>query len=288
MGGHDDEDVRRWFLLNSKIQQSNVASAFRFFRAKGIEPILIKGWAAALNYPDISQRQFSDIDLCIAPGQFEKATHALLNTELKANIDLHCGFKYLDTLDFESALKDSALADCEGEAIRILRNEDHLRILAVHWLIDGGAYKNKLFDIYHLIDKNRAGFDWERCLSVVSPVRRRWIICTIGLAHKYLGLEIEGLPFAAEARRLPPWLIKAVRKEWASETRLLPLQTCLHDRSLFFKQLMKRIPPNPIQATIEMEGGFDKLPRAYYQAASIFSRMLPSIKRLRKRLSYKI
>ena len=148
---------------------------------------------------------------------------------------------------------------------------------------DGGAYRERLWDIFYAVENRAESFDWEKCLQVVNEKRRYWIICAIGLAHQYLDLKIDDTPFAGEIQNLPKWLIKAVEKEWADEVRLQPIQYYWHNKKQFWQQIKKRIPPNPIQATIELEGYFDKRPRFIYQFGDIFYRIYTSYQR-RKQL----
>jgi hypothetical protein len=151
-------------------------------------------------------------------------------------------------------------------------------------LNDGGADFEKLWDIYYAVANRPKNFDWDRLLNIVSSKRRKWIVCAIGLAHKYLQLEIEDTPLAREAKVIPRWVQKAVEKEWESSVRLKPLHFLLKDKKEFWKQIKKRFPPNPIQATIEVEGDFDKNFRIIYQIKSMFPRLLPSVKRIRETL----
>jgi hypothetical protein len=277
-----DSDEFRWRLLRSKIYEENIKKAFEIFRKDRIEPVLIKGWAASLNYPQNSERTYGDIDLCVDPEQFEKANTIAETLDIKKlNIDLHKGFRHLDTVGWEYLLHNSQLKKIDDMEIRVLRPEDHLRILCFHWLNDGGAYKEKLWDIYYAVKNRPEDFDWGRCLRIVSEKRRKWIVLTIGLAAKYLELDISGTPISTEANHLPKWLTTAVEKEWKSEIKLKPLQTCLDDKKEFVRQVLKRLPPNPIQSTIEMEGSFDnKSPRIFYQIGAIFLRITPSLRRI--------
>ena len=202
-------------------------------------------------------------------------------------VDLHNELRHLDTKDWGAILDDSKLVDLGGEKIRIPCDEDHLRIVAVHWLTDGGANKSRLWDIFYAVQNRPSNFDWDRCLNSVSEVRQQWIIATIGLAHRYLDLEIGDLPFADRAKDLPKWLIPALEKEWESGVPLKSLHTCLNNPKEFFIQVKKRIPPNPIEATIEMEGSFDNKSRLKYQFGSIIKRIRPSIKGIGARLTHK-
>jgi hypothetical protein len=271
----------RWQSLSKKLLFVNLASAFRVFRSNLIEATLIKGYAAARNYPPGHYRPFGDIDLAVSADDYPKALELLKAPEVrKLGIDLHRELRHLDTLPFDQVLERSEIIDIEGTEVRIPCAEDHLRIMAVHWLNDGGQYRERLYDIYYAVQNRPAGFDWDRCLGVVSPTRRRWVNTAIGLTHKYLDLYIDDLPFAEEAKDIPEWITRCVEREWATEVRLRPLHVVWRRPRILLQQIKKRIPPNPIQATIETEGEFDAGPRIRYQIGSVAKRIWPSIKRV--------
>jgi hypothetical protein len=273
-----DERLKRTKLLHYKVNEFRLEKAWKRFEEAGFKPILIKGWAAAQVYPEPSDRLFNDIDLMIEPRRYQEAV-SFLGKEDKSGIDLHNCAKILDTLPFENLLARSRVIKCGKTDVRILCLEDHLRILCVHWLNDGGAKKDKLWDIYYAVENRPNDFDWERCLNAAGNTRRGWVICAIGLAHKYLGLNIEDTPIADEASKIPKWLIKAFEKECESVIELKPLYFCLHDKKELWNQIKKRIPPNPIQATVEMEGEFDDKSRFFYQIGDVFLRIKWSIGR---------
>lgn len=277
------EEEKRWRIIKFKVLEQQIETAFKFFRQNEIEPILLKGWAISRKYPEKYQRFFSDIDLAVAPEVYERASELVEKHQLL--IDLHCGLRQLDKVEWKDLYANSALVKLNDTDIRILSEEDHLRVLCVHWLIDGGAYREKLWDIFYAVEHRAKSFDWEKCLGVVSLKRRLWIIYTIGLAHKYLNLNINELPFEAEAGQIPKWLIKTVEREWKSSVRLRPIHACLNDWREVLRQIIKRIPPNPIQATVESEGAFDSGTRIKYQIRSLISRIMPSVKRVAKVIS---
>jgi len=281
------KDQNRLQLLHLSILEKRIGAAVVFLQKNKVESILIKGWAAAQFYPKLADRPFGDVDLLVSPAKYDKALKILEDYKDRDIIDLHKGIRHLDTLSFENLLSNSKLLKCYDTEIRVLRPEDHLRVLCVHWLTDGGAYKNRLWDIYYAVKNRPANFDWDRCLNTVSTTRRKWIVCAIGLAHQYLELNVADTPIADEVSNIPSWLLKTVEKEWESDVRLVPLHYYLKDRRQFWRQIKKRFPPNPIQATIDREGEFNNMPRFPYQLADVLCRILPSVKRIFNRKWYR-
>ncbi len=272
-------DEYRYYLLRKRHAEGLIISAFRGLRRNGIDPILIKGWAAARNYPESVPRFFGDIDLAVLSSDYRRAQH-LIEGEKLGGIDLHRELRHLDTVEWSRLMANSELVDLDGERIRVLCAEDHFRVLCVHWLTNGGENRERLWDIVYAVRNRPALFDWSKCLDVVSPMRRRWIIATVGVAHKYLDLELDGLPFADEAKTLPTWLTRCIEREWARNLEILGLETQLKNPRSFLRQIMKRIPPNAIHATVDCEGDFDSGYRIGYQMRNMLRRLLPSIRRI--------
>ncbi|HEV7645458.1 MAG TPA: nucleotidyltransferase family protein [Pyrinomonadaceae bacterium] len=274
------DDDKRWVIIQTTLHKDHLERVFKLLRGGGVEPLLIKGWAAVRHYPEGEGRTPGDLDLCVSPAQFEKAIKILKALEISIPVDIHLGLRHLDTLPLEKLLERSELIRVGESDIRILCDEDHLRVMAVHWLNDGGAYREKLKDIHFAVEDRAEDFDWDKCLNAVDVRRRRWIVCAILLSHKYFGTKIENTPIAGE-KELPRWLIRAIEKEWASPVRLQPVTSIFIDPKRLWQQFRKRVPPNPLQATIELGGDFDRYPRAIYQTADIFYRIFATRKRLR-------
>jgi len=276
-----DENDRRWLILRARVYEEKLKEAFRLFRSEGVEPILIKGWAAAREYPAAYARIYNDIDFCVEPQVYERCLAFISSEEgRKLGIDLHAGFRHHDTLAWDDLYENSRLVALDGVEIRILRPEDHFRVLCVHWLTDGGGYRERLLDLWYLLKNHEDDFDWERCLGKLSAARRGWIVKTVAVIDREHRLDRAKIPFAGELDRIPGWLTRTLAKEWATATRLLPLQTVIGDRRALWQQIRKRIPPNAIQATIEMEGRFDDSPRICYQLGSVYARVRPSVRRI--------
>jgi hypothetical protein len=268
--------AENWNLLQVEVQKRRIIATVEAFQANRIEPILIKGWAAARHYPDLSLRRPGDIDITVNPKEFTAAQELIARPDFpNVNIDLHSGLRHLDTLEWLVLFERSQLCELGDGRIRVLSDEDHLRLLCVHWLVDGGRFKDKLWDIYYAVENRHPDFDWKRCLDVVSPIRRRWVICAIAIAHAYLGLNISGLPFEPEANNIPAWINKCLEKEWKQSYHFEPILTSTHDSRLLAHQIFRRLPPNPIRATIEEEGDLYGNRRAIYQAKVIARRLGP-------------
>ncbi|MEP6850443.1 MAG: nucleotidyltransferase family protein [Acidobacteriota bacterium] len=276
-------DDLRWFLLQNKVKENTVKRVFDLFRSNGIEPVLIKGWAAALNYPDDVPRDYIDTDIAVAASDYDQARQVCDSKAAEGlAIDLHRGLRHLDSLQWNDLFANAHLVKIDDSDIRILRPEDHLRVLCIHWLNDGGANKIRLWDIYYAVANRPSDFDWTRCLETVSEYRRRWIITAIAITHEYLGLKIDDLPFYEEATAVPGWIRKCLEREWNSTVHLEPVIMHLRSPSSLAQQIVKRIPPNPLRATIEMEGRIDARTRIFYQIGC-FARLLANPLRSRAR-----
>jgi hypothetical protein len=275
---NESESLMRWQSLQLRVFEFHIEEIFELFYRHQIDPIMIKGWAAARYYPFPERRFTSDIDLAVSTKDFPRATEIIRGYPF--NVDLHRELRHLDILGWDDLFENSELIDLGKTKVRVLRREDHLRVLCVHWLNDGGVDKKKLWDIYYALENRPNDFNWQRFLDSVGEKRRKWFLCVVGLTQKYLGLSLKNSPVDDAASALPEWLIRTVEKEWQSEVRLTPLQRSLQDKKAFWRQIKKRIPPNPIQATVELEGEFDDTPRFYYQFVNVFTRLMPAIKRI--------
>lgn len=267
----------RWYRLENKIFERKIKEAFALLRKAEIEPVLIKGWAAARFYPENQPRPYSDIDLAVAPEAYKEARAILKNS---TDIDLHEGFRQLDLLSWNELYERSEIVEPGELDIRVLSYEDHLRVLCVHWLTDGGAFRDKLWDVFYMLENRPPDFVWERFLSSNGEVRRFWFICVIGLAHLELGLNIDDTPVADEARNLPGWFLGAIEREWQNEVKLVPVVNNSGIVNLSFRQIIKRFTINPVLAMVMEEGDFRRDSVLKYQFKNFFSRLKDSVKRI--------
>ena len=274
-------DELRWHKLSMRRFELGIVEAFELFRSNDIEPILIKGWAAARNYPEDRSRFFGDVDLAFPASQYDKAIQvSAANPNLLVAIDFHREFRHLDTVAWETAFARSELFNVDRRQDTSAVSGGPFASPVVHWLNDGGAYKERLWDIYYAVANRPPDFDWDLCLGSVSATRQKWIKTAIAIARKYLSLDSAGLPFEVDIESIPKWMSKCLEKEWSTDIRLIPLEACVRQPKILITQILKRLPPNPIEATIEVEGEMDDRWRLPYQIGSMRKRIGPSIKRV--------
>src|SRR5687767_2733853 len=92
-------DEVRWYMLTQRRVEAAIDRAFLAFRQHGIEPILIKGWAAARNYPPDVPRFYGDIDLAVSADDYEKSRELIDRPDSPVGgVDLHRELRHLDTV----------------------------------------------------------------------------------------------------------------------------------------------------------------------------------------------
>jgi len=265
--------------LQAKIHESKIQKIFRLLRAAKVEPILIKGWAISRLYPQAGLRPFGDLDLFVRPEVFRTALYVVQSDEAKdCWVDLHDGISELDDGHVEDLFSRSQLVYCGDEQIRVLSVEDHFALLAIHMLKHGAWRPLWLCDIGLLLESIPDAFDWKLCFGT-GKRRTNWLLTAVGLAHNLLGAEIRNEVIAEKARRIPSWLVRSVLREWSAPFAIrqppmshrAPIRQYLRKPAGLIGDLANRW-PNPILATVSVNGKFNKLPRLPYQLGNLMAR----------------
>jgi hypothetical protein len=263
----------------ANIHALKIAEAFRRLKAAGVEALLVKGWAIARHYPEVGLRHYTDLDLIVPPGHSAAARMALgAPPPLDHPVDLHDGPAHLDTLSFDTLVARAGTLTLHGETVRVPAAEDHLRILALHALRHAIFRPIWLMDLAVLVETRAAGFDWVRCLGS-DPRRADWVICAVALSHRLLGAYVDDTPAAGRIGTLPPWLIRAVLRGWThgqGRSHREPAARALaarigHPRQLWAEARSRW--DRPIEATMEVGGPFNGLPRWPFQVAAVARRV---------------
>jgi hypothetical protein len=263
--------------LQSRIHEQRIKKVFHLLRQANVEPILAKGWAASSLYPDRALRAYGDIDLLVHDRQIPHAEEVLASAELSdCWVDLHRRFSELADRTVDHLFERSRLANLDGEQIRVLSDEDHLALLAIHLLKHGAWRPLWLCDIAAAIESTPKDFDWEICLGR-DKKRMGWIAVAIALAMELFGAESNYLTERAD-EKLPTWLVKSVLKQWGRlfPANHLPIQalplmvTNLRNPWGLLKATCQRW-PDPITATFNLNGCFSRFPRLPYQIGALVS-----------------
>ncbi|MFL6228860.1 MAG: nucleotidyltransferase family protein [Pyrinomonadaceae bacterium] len=266
-------------IIQSALFEREIERVLALLRAAGVEPILVKGWAAARLYGEPPLRPCGDMDLLVRPQQYEVARAALQTLGAGARVvDLHSSFTELEDRDVDELFARSRLVSLGATDVRVLCAEDHFGLLCIHLLRHGAWRPVWLCDVGAALEGRPRGFDWALCLGA-DRRRARWITCAVGLAHRLLGAKVEATPAADEAARLPRWLVASVLRRWES-----PYVTEQHPQkyraamSSYLRRpaglpaALRERWPDPVAATVSVRGPFNTLPRWPFQLADCFAR----------------
>ena len=266
------QQVYRLQVLQSEIHAEKIQKVFLILRQASIEPLLVKGWAASSLYPEHGLRPYGDIDLLVRPEDYKIAAELLARPETKdCWVDLHEQFSELADRPIAKLFERSELRPLGEGTARVLSREDHLALMAIHLLKHGAWRPLWLCDIAAAVEALPPTFDWDICLGPTDRLAG-WIKAVIGLARDLLRADTDHLPASIKAGEQPSWLIAAVRKEWqnpfaANQPPMrhpLPIADQLKSVAGLFGALRERW-PNPIIATVSVNGAFNGFPRFPYQ-----------------------
>jgi hypothetical protein len=285
---HEAEELERTFHLNiiqASFHEQNIEKVFGLLRRAGVDALLIKGWAVARIYPERGLRPSGDIDLLIRPDQLEIARAVLNSPEGKqyfADFE-HEEFQTFKRREWDELSAHSETVRLGNEDVRLMSQEDHLRLLCIHMLRHGAWRPLWLCDVSAVMEFRPRVFDWERCLG---KDRRRadWVACALGLAHRLLGARVDDTPVRERAGKIPNWLVETVLKQWEKPCvidRLGPelMATSLRHPARVVGALRLRW-PDPIQATIRMRGPINEWPRLPFQVGEYVAKTATFMSRL--------
>lgn len=281
--------------LFSAMQAELIDRIASLLNEAGITPIIFKGWSVASYYRPSHLRHCGDIDLCPPPARYPDAVKALAahamgrgarTTELEigmtstgftfsselpgqiARVDLQRNLEKFHLFDLNQVFARSRIVCLANSEVRVLASEDHLRLLCMHFLLDGGWRALTLCDVAAMLEALPDDFAWDLCLGD-DPLARNWILTVLKLAHELLDACGDVLPAAALEHELPRWLAGAIISQWS-------WPFAVHMPKPRFGYVLQRLPhqiasqfaarwPGPVEATFHMRARFDASPRWPYQ-----------------------
>jgi hypothetical protein len=265
--------------MRAAVHEAELERLLQALQSANIRSILLKGWAVGRLYPESGLRPSGDIDLWIDPAQRRKAEALVPELGITQVVDLeHDQLRRFEPRSFREFYKSCDTARLGSIPVKILRREDQVRILCLHFLKHGGWRPIWLCDIAVVLETQNDKFDWEVCLGK-DPRRARWIGSTIALARALLEaiIPVKGPPSVTSSP--PKWLMQTVLREWSDPRP--PSAPALARSLLTLLRRPSEIGPvikgrwrNSIQATVDRKGAFNGLPRWPYQARDAASRTL--------------
>ena len=268
----------RWYHLDSKVKALRTAHICSILDENRIEHLVLKGVAVQRFYPEGELRPSVDIDIAVDPPRYQEAKLLERNGIFPdANIDFHKGLEYFSGRSWGEVYVRSRPLEIENSSIRVLSDEDLLRLISIHWLADGGERRGRLKDLTHILASIDDDFDWDYFLKAENTARTNQAILGIRLATKYHQLSLDSLPKRITDIEIPLWVLRLLEKRWSDGTVFKPLDHDYDSVADFAGQLRHRFPPNPLMAIVAL--GKDPLSANPRISAwkYFFSRMFPSL-----------
>jgi hypothetical protein len=230
-------NAHHYTVLQSATKTDALAEVAALLSSIQVDLLIFKGWAVAQNYGDPDVRPLGDFDVCVPSDRLadasallsEHSDRTIRNDQFRIGpeygqfhfktsfgttcvVDLHRDLDKFALPPLATLFERSDLASVGGVPIRMLRAEDHLRLVIMHFLIHGGWRPLWLTDICALLE-NVQEFDWEQFFGSDERLIA-WFMCIIELAHRLLGARIDHVPSRYRVARMPAWLERTVRSEW--------------------------------------------------------------------------
>jgi len=265
--------------LDARRYEQSAQVIITALQAAGIRPLLIKGWSVARHYPEPGLRPYTDIDLVVAPGEHRAAVDVLVRAEVPLSVDLHHRVPHALGRDLDAMAHRRQRVTLGRVQVDVLGPEDHLRLLCLHLLVHGAERTIWLCDLALLLDLQRATLDWDYLLAGDARASDA-VLCALALAHRILGVSLDGTPAAERAARLPAWLSDCVLEHWGrgyqphGQLGMIPRSP----RALW--RAARERWPNPIAATASLGAPYNGFPRAPIQLADYLWRSVGLLRRL--------
>lgn len=248
--------------------ERDIASVTSLLAAKGIQAVLVKGWALSKLYAAPQVRRPGDIDLIVPDAVFDEAQRVIAEAYsdgLTTGVDLYCDatWRSLPSPDFR---QHTVPLPCGDTTVATLGATDTLRHVCLHFTKHlGNRVPNTsplwLCDIGAIVENDPARIDWDRLLHGDSASTNR-IRIALALSRDIVDTRIDLLPRSLEDIRLPDWAASSVVDLWADPHARLGTEI---EQMGLRRALVKRLWPSPLNAVLQRSAPVDTLQPQRYQ-----------------------
>ena len=162
---------------------------------------------------------------------------------------------------FVEVFRRSEQVPARETLVRLPGSEDHLRLLCLDFVRQGGRQPMRLCDVGAVLESLPRGFDWDYFWGG-KPRRTSWLRAVLGLTHGLLGAN---MPEGA-ADECPGWLKTAVLQTWGDreiDTKcsrdLQPLSNFLLRPRGLWRAVCRRL-PNVVEASFRLKRPAEESP----------------------------
>lgn len=289
--GRSLRDAFRIQALAVRILEHQLLEVLAFFRAHGLEPVVVKGWSVGRLYPHSAFRPYGDLDLWFLPEHSAQALDLWIDApHPQAPVEIHDSLPHLPDRDPREVFGRTRLVPLDGVPVRVLAPEDQLRLSALHALGHGLASPLWLVDLAVLIETE--GMPAPRLRWDLVLEGDRWLAEGVSLALLLARdllqapLTEAGAPAEVVGSERSPvrWAKKAALQAMGTERHYMdpdtpdPESALSSPRTLF--TVARRRWANPLEATYRLKAPWNVLPRFPIQTADYLRRSLDLLLRV--------
>lgn len=226
----DEELLMRWTVEADRIERQGkemdrtLGGLLRYLHSQGLDPVLMKGQAAARLYPDPYRRECGDIDLYFhKPGEWEEARRILSAKGISCTVKPDGSLSYLwegvevehhrKLTDICSPLKMRRLKSLEAQfgfrtaaigetSVTVPSPELDFLLMSTHIMkhsFGKGVGLRQLCDLALLCSRGGTDPETMRSLSATAGILR-WNRLLFSFLTSYLGVDPASLPYRDEGQ----------------------------------------------------------------------------------------
>lgn len=204
--------------LQAAVNERLLADALRALAARGIEALVVKGWAMARLYPSPGLRTSHDIDLVVDRRDLEAAVRARDELAPACGTDLHPAGGVSLLRGWDELRARAVPAPLGGAVAHVPGPEDALRLACLHGFRHDFSRPVWLCDVALLMERLPADLDRDHLLAG-PPAVASWVRHALALAVELLGASPERVPPGLALPATPAWVRASVLRGWTRRPR---------------------------------------------------------------------